>query len=143
MTPRPAVLVAVGPDVQADRRVRGDLEDWVWESGFRPRFAADADEVVTWLRDERDAFAASLLDAQLGAQGSPTWQQVGPWVGRRLVLLLREQRRTVWFEALRSGAVAVVPPPWNGAVLAAALQVATRGEAGRRGGRDAPPGPTA
>ena len=116
MAPVPAVLVAVGPDVQSDRQVRGDLEDWVWGVGFRPRFAVDADQAVTWLREAADAFAASLLDIRLGAQGAPTWQQVGPWVGRRLILLLREQRRTVWFEALRSGAGAVVPHPWDGAV---------------------------
>lgn len=127
MLPPPAVLVAVGPDVQADLRVRDDLEGWVRGSGFRPRFAADADQAIAWLRDEREAFAASLLDSGLGVDGEPTWQRVGPWVGRRLVLLLREERRTLWFEALRSGVGAVVPHPWAPATLAAALAVATGG----------------
>jgi DNA-binding response OmpR family regulator len=136
MAPIPAVLVAVGPDVHADPRVRNDLEDWVWGSGFRPRFAVDAAQAVTWLREERDAFAASLLDIGLGTQDLPTWRQVGPWVGRRLVLLLRERRRTAWFEALRSGAGAVVPHPWDGPVLAAALEVAT----GRGAGAGIAPG---
>ena len=69
MLPPPAVLVAVGPDVQADPRVRDDLEGWVRGSGFRPRFAADADQAIAWLRDEREAFAASLLDSGLGVDG--------------------------------------------------------------------------
>ncbi len=127
MLPAPTVLVAVGQDVQADARARRDLEGWVRGSGFRPRFAADANQAVAWLHEEPTTFVAGVLDSELGSGSEPTWQRVGPLLGRRLVLLLRAERRTIWFEALRSGVGAVVPHPWVEATLVEALAVATGG----------------
>lgn len=118
-----SVLVGLRPGVGIDAGVQDAMDEWVRACGYEPRFTAEAEEAESWLREERDGFAASFLDADMARpQGEVTWRVVRPWVGRRLVLVMREQRRDLWFEALRAGVGTVLSWPPNDATVRAALR---------------------
>lgn len=106
--------------------MRGSLEGWVERCGYRPRCTADAREALDWLGEERDTFAASFLDAEMGRdEGELTWRIVRPRVRRRIVLVVRERRRDLWFEALRAGVATVLPFPPEEPMVRAALEAVT------------------
>lgn len=122
MEAHPSVLVGLCPDLGEEHDLQQSLGGWVQACGFQPRFTARADEAESWLRDEREAFAASFLDAEMGlGEGRVTWRVVRSWVGRRLVLVVRERRRDLWFEALRAGVRTVLTCPPEEATVRAAL----------------------
>ena len=130
MTPHPAVLLGLRATGSEDRSLRAQMEGWVERCGYRTRFTDDAHEAMAWL-DQED-FAATVVDSDMGrAEGEVLWRRIrrsaqGPQGSRRVVLMAREQGRRLWFEALRSGVVTVLPFPPQEAMVQAALRVATR-----------------
>lgn len=123
MEAHPSVLVGLRPELGDDHDLRDSLGNWVRACGYQPRFTARAQEAESWLRDEKEAFAASFLDAEMGqVEGRVTWRVVRPWVGRRLVLVVRERRRDLWFEALRAGVGTILSCPPEEATVRAALR---------------------
>ncbi|MDJ0520514.1 MAG: hypothetical protein QNJ90_00410 [Planctomycetota bacterium] len=129
MTPHPAIMLGLSAD---DRELRDPLEGWVRDLGFRTRFTTDAQEAVAWL--SQDDFAASLVDCELGRdEGVEIWRTIRPSFARRTVLLVRESRRGLWFEALRSGVATVLPLPPREAMVRAALAAATHAWSEPRG----------
>ena len=132
MTPHPAVLLGLRVSGSEDRSLRAQMEGWVRRCGYRPRFTDDAHEAISWL-DQED-FAATVVDSDMGrAEGEALWRRIppvtrGPQRGScRVVLMARDQGRNLWFEALRSGVVTVLPYPPAEAMVQAALRAATRG----------------
>ena len=124
MMPVPSVLISLseglGDEVAA---VRDRLEDVVRGRGDAPRFTTDARETVAWVRDER--FAVSFVDSEMEVHaGGQIWRVLRPLVGRRMVLMTRERRRDVWFEALQHGVAAVLPLPPRTRAVTAALEAA-------------------
>jgi DNA-binding response OmpR family regulator len=125
MTPSPSILVGL-----SDREARGlslgkRLAGWVEDLGYEAALTTDAGQTLAWL--EQRAFAASLLDFRLVADtGEQVWRRVRPVLGRRLVLMVREPRNDIWFDALRSGVGAVLPLPVREPAVRAALLAATR-----------------
>ena len=123
MEAHPSVLVGLRPQLGAEAGLRESMDDWVRACGFEPRFTTRAQEAESWLRDEQEAFAASFLDAEMGVgEGRVTWRVVRPLIGRRLVLVVRERRRDLWFEALRAGVGTVLSCPPEEAMVRAALR---------------------
>jgi len=103
--------------------VRDRLEDVVRGRGYAPRFTTDAHETVAWIRDER--FAVSFVDSEMEVHaGGRIWRVLRPLVGRRMVLMTRERRQDVWFEALQHGIAAVLPLPPRTQAVTAALEAA-------------------
>jgi DNA-binding NtrC family response regulator len=137
MTPNPAVLLGLRDSGSEDRTLRVQLEDWVRRCGYRTRFTDDAHEAISWLAQED--FAATVVDSDVGrAEGEALWRRIrpsvrGPQGSCRVVLMAREAGRNLWFEALRSGIVTVLPFPPKEAMVQAALLAATRGWASDRG----------
>jgi DNA-binding NtrC family response regulator len=125
MTPHPAVLLGLRASDSGDRVLRDRLEGWVRRCGFRTRFTADAHEAVSWL--EQEAFAATIVDSDLGlAEGEAVWRVIRSPVEQRVVLMARDRRQALWFEALRKGVTTVLPMPPREAMVKAALAAATR-----------------
>ena len=125
MTPHPAVLLSLRASDSGDRDLRDRMEGWVRRCGFRTRFTADAHEAVSWL--EQEAFAATFVDSDLGlAEGEAVWRIIRPLAEQRVVLMARDRRRALWFEALRKGVATVLPMPPREAMVQAALAAATR-----------------
>ena len=120
MTPHPSVLLGLQERDLSDRDLCDRLDGWVRHCGFRTEFTADADEAMRWLR--RDTFAASFLDSGMErAEGEAVWRLVRPAAARRMVLMVRERRRDLWFEALRFGVATVLPMPPREVMVRAAL----------------------
>lgn len=128
MNANPAVLVGL----RAGEGLEDDLESWVRDLGFETRITTSAREVRTWL-GQAD-YAASFVDCDLGvAEGEAVWRTLRPAVARRTVLLTREARRDLWFEALRTGVATVLTLPLHETTVRAALQaVVGPGGAGPR-----------
>ncbi len=121
MTPAPSVLIGLAP-TQTDLRSR--LVGWVREMGYEPSVAADGPQAVAWAHQR--VFAASLLACGVeAAAGVEVWRSVHPVLGRRLVLMVRDPRRDLWFEALEEGVGAVLPIPPEQPMVREALRVAT------------------
>lgn len=117
MTPNPAVLVGL----RADTELEGELAGWVRGLGFDTRFTTDAHEVRSWLG--QTDYAASFVDCDLGlAEGEAVWRTLRPAEARRTVLLTRDRRRDLWFEALRTGVATVLTLPLHETTVRAALQ---------------------
>jgi DNA-binding response OmpR family regulator len=129
MTPNPAVLVA---GLRTDAESGGALEGWVRSLGFETRFTTNAYEARSWLGQED--YAASFVDCDLGlGEGEAVWRTLRPAVARRTVLLARDRRRDLWFEALRSGVATVLPLPLHESMVLAAIEAVTgRSGAGPR-----------
>ena len=131
MTPHPSVLVGFRDSSARSLEFRDRLGGWVRGCGYEPRFTEDAEEALEWLR--RDAFAVSFLDSEFErARGEPVWRGVQPGVARRVVLMARESRRELMFEALRLGVATVLPLPPVEAMVRAALAVASGADPNRR-----------
>jgi len=120
MTLHPSVLIGL-----CDREVRGErVAEWVRHLGYEAAVTDDGTETLAWVRQR--VFAAHLLDSRLVADtGEEVWRTVRPIVGRRLVLMAREPRTTLWFEALRAGVGAVLSLPPREEAVRAALAAAT------------------
>ena len=133
MTPNPAVLVGL----RAADELEGDLEGWVRGLGFETRLTTSAREVRSWLGQADEAapsYAATFVDSDLGlAEGEAVWRTLRPAVARRTVLLTRDRRRDLWFEALRAGMATVLTLPLHETTVRAALEaVVGRSGAGPR-----------
>lgn len=116
MLPAPQVLV--GTQV-VDLGVR--IASWVEGLGYEVQVRSDGVAVVEALR--RGSFAASFLDDQLGgAGGESIWRMVRQVLGRRLILMARDVRNELWFEALRSGVGSVLPLPPAPSMVRAAIR---------------------
>jgi DNA-binding NtrC family response regulator len=138
VTFQPAVMLGLRVREPAERALGERLAGWVAGLGYEPRSTTDADQALAWLRTER--FAASLLDCEMGvAGGGALWRALHPNRGQRLVLLARERRSELWFEALRAGVAAVLPWPAGEAEVRAALAAAAGAPPWRRRG-NGPPG---
>jgi DNA-binding response OmpR family regulator len=110
--------------------VRDRLRGWIERLGYETHVTEDGVETLAWF--SRRPFAASLLGWGIAASaGEPVWRVVRPIAGRRLVLLIEQERKDLWFEALSGGVGAVLPLPPVQATVEAALAAAT----GRVGGR--------
>ena len=121
MTPNPAVLV-VG--LRTDAESGDALEGWVRGLGFETRFTTHPREARSWLGQED--YAASFVDSDLGlGEGEAVWRTLRPAVARRTVLLARDRRRDLWFEALRTGVATVLPLPLHESMVRAALKAVT------------------
>lgn len=128
MTADPAVLIALRAGDVRDRLVL-----WVRGHGFDTDVTEDGGEAVARVRGRR--FAASFLDSGMAtADGGTVWRVVHQIVGRRLVLMARERRNDLWFEALGAGVGTVLPLPPEEAMVRAALE-AVAGPDLLRGGR--------
>ncbi|MDA1195499.1 MAG: hypothetical protein O2894_09990 [Planctomycetota bacterium] len=130
MTLHPAVLVGLRPEpgLAPVRELGADLDGWVRRLGFSTRISTDAREVRSWLGKEQ--FAVSFVDSDLGLDdGEPVWRTLRPQTARRTVLLVRERRRDLWFEALRTGVATVLTLPLHESVVRAAFR-AVVGEPG-------------
>ena len=115
MTLHPSVLLSLG-----DQVLRDTLDDWVRGCGYRTRLSADAEETMSWLRE--DTFSASFLDSEMEAPaGEAVWRLVRPGPTRRVVLMARERNPDLWFEALRYGVATVLPLPPAEEMVRAAL----------------------
>lgn len=123
MTPNPAVLISLRRERDIDPALERQLADWVGALGFEPLVAPDGREAVAWVR--RRPFAASLFDWRSDdGDGVASWRSIHEILGRRLVLMTREPRRGLWFEALCEGVGAVLPLPAREAMVRAALLAA-------------------
>jgi DNA-binding NtrC family response regulator len=119
MTPHPSVLLGL-----RDRHLRDRLDGWMSDWGFRTRFTDDADEVIDWLGQE--FHAVSFIDSEMERPaGEAVWRTVRPAAARRVVLMARDRRRDLMFEALRFGVATVLPLPPEEAMVRAALVVAS------------------
>jgi CheY-like chemotaxis protein len=119
MEPLPPVLISL---LASD--VRDRIQGWVESLGFETAVTADGVETVAWV--SRLPFTATLLHSGIaGAEGGEVWRVVRPIAGRRLVLMVEEARRDLWFEALSDGVGAVLPLPPEEAMVRAALAAAT------------------
>lgn len=131
MTPHPSVLIGYRPRGTAEEALRARIVAWVRDLGFDTALAEDGLE--TRSRVHRHVFAATLLDSAMLEGGVTTeigtqvWRSVHPVLGRRLVLMVREVPRGLWFEALRDGVGAVLPLPPREGMVRAALRAATGG----------------
>jgi CheY-like chemotaxis protein len=127
MMPSPSVLVGLPAGEGRDR-----LVGWIRGEGHETVVADDGPDTVRWLR--RHVFAAFFLDSEMDAvRGVPVWRTVRPIVGRRMVLMAREWRSDLWFEALRAGVGTVLPLPAQEPTVRAALDAVLPPSA-RRGG---------
>ena len=124
MTLHPSVLIGLSAR-DAGREVLGErVAAWVRRLGYEPTLSEDGAETLRWVRE--CAFAATLLDSRLAADtGERIWRTVRPIAGRRLVLMAREPRTDLWFEALRAGVGAVLAVPPSEAAVRAALRAET------------------
>ena len=103
MTLHPSVLIGLSVSDGVGESVAG----WVRQLGYEPTVTLGGGETLAWVQEH--ACAASLLDAGLVAEtGERVWRRVRPIVGRRLILMVREPRRDLWFEALGAGIGAVL-----------------------------------
>ena len=117
MTTNPAVLVGL----RAGEVLEGDLESWVRGLGFDTHITTSVREVRSWL-GQAD-YAASFVDCDLGvAEGEAVWRTLRPAAARRTVLLARDRRRDLWFEALRTGVATVLTLPLHETTVRAALE---------------------
>ncbi len=115
MTPSPSVLLSL-----RDRALREEIDGWMRGYGYETCLTADAEETITWLRQER--FSASFLDSGMErADGGAVWRLVRPGTARRVVLMARERNQDLWFEALRHGVATVLPLPPVEEMVRAAL----------------------
>ena len=131
MKRNPSVLIGLGTTPEEDVRER--LIGWVRHLGYEPAVADDGPTALAWAQER--PFAASLLDCGVVADGGiQVWRSVHPVLGRRLVLMVREARRDVWFEALRRGVGAVLPLPPRERMVKAALHAATGDDLPSHGG---------
>jgi len=138
MMPNPSVLISLRSATASDRDLGERLVGWVRRLGFDPAVASDGRQVVDRVR--RRPFAATLVEyGVVGEGGVDAWRVIHPLLGRRLVLMTREMRRDLWFEALREGVGAVLPLPPREAMVRAALCAATGHPVPGTGARSAPP----
>jgi DNA-binding NtrC family response regulator len=127
MMPNPSVLIGLRGNAPQDLDVRDRLTGWVRHLGYEPAVADDGPTALAWAQER--PFVASLLDCGVEAErGIQVWRSVHPVLGRRLVLMVREARRDVWFEALCRGVGAVLPLPARERMVKAALHAATGDE---------------
>jgi len=124
MTLHPSVLIGLSAR-DARRDALGErVAEWVRHLGYEPALTDDGAETLTWVQER--VFAATLLDCRLAADtGERVWRRVRPIAGRRLVLMAREPRTDLWFEALRAGVGALLPLPPRESTVRAALRAAT------------------
>lgn len=122
MTPNPAVLISLREEPAFGAELERQLVDWVRHLGFEPQVAPGAREAVAWVRERH--FAASLFDSRAETGGVAAWRTVHAVLGRRLVLMVHEPHRELWFEALREGVGAVLPLPPRERMVRAALSAA-------------------
>jgi hypothetical protein len=123
MTPHPTVLLGLRAGGREETDLRVLLEGFVRRLGFETRFTDVAGEARAWLLAE--AFAASLVDSDMGRSGGEAvWRALPLGAARRTVLLARDGGRDLWFEALRSGVATVLPLPPQEASVRAALVAA-------------------
>ena len=100
------------------------VASWVRHLGYETTVTEDGAQTLAWV--EKRVFAAHLLDSRLVAEtGERVWRRVRPIVGRRLVLMARQPRSDLFFEALRVGVGALLPLPPREATVRAALRAAT------------------
>jgi len=133
VTLQPAVLLGLRVREPAERALGERLAGWVEGLGYEPRPTTDPDQALAWLRTGE--FAASFLDCEMEVAGGPAlWRTLRPSRGRRLVLLARERRSELWFEALRAGVAAVLPWPAGEVEVRAALAAAAGAPPWRRRG---------
>lgn len=123
MTLQPAVLISLRDEVPFGGDLERRLVDWVRELGYEPQVANGGPEAVAWVR--RRPYAASFCDCETeAATGVEAWRSIHAVLGRRLVLMVREPRRDLWFEALREGVGALLPLPPREPMVRAALSAA-------------------
>ena len=124
MTLHPSVLIGLSARDVCRERLGERVAEWVRHLGYEPAVTNDGAETLAWVQER--VFAATLLDCRLAADtGERVWRRVRPIAGRRLVLMAREPRTDLWFEALRAGVGAVLPLPPREATVRAALRAAT------------------
>ena len=124
MTPHPSVLITLRRDPVDDRDIRTRIASWVRRLGFAPAVAHDGREALAWVRER--PFAATFVECGVeGEAGVEAWRVIQPHQGRRLVLMIREPDRAIWFEALGRGVGAVLPLPPAERTVQAALRAAT------------------
>jgi DNA-binding response OmpR family regulator len=127
MIPNRTVLIGLNDRPDRSVELRERFADWVERLGYEPAVATDGRTAVAWV--EERPLAASLVDSDLlGDMGEEVWRRVRPILGRRLVLMAREPRSDIIFEALRSGVGALLPLPARECMVRAAIQAATRVE---------------
>lgn len=125
MTPHPSVLLGLRDSDLGDR-----LGGWVRDRGFRTCFTDDAREAIDRLRNE--SFTASFLDSEMGCpEGQAVWRLLQPVLARRVVLMARDRRRELLFEALGFGVATVLPLPPVEAMVSAALSAVSGPPSGR------------
>jgi DNA-binding response OmpR family regulator len=130
MTPNPSVFVGLPAGDARDR-----LVGWIRDQGYETDGASDGGETVARVRVR--TFAASFLDSGMEAlEGGTVWRVVHRIVGRRLVLMARERRNELWFEALRAGVATVLPLPPEEVTVRAALAAVIGTEGFARGDRE-------
>lgn len=132
MTPNRSVLIGTNVADAGDEELGDRLAGWVRDLGYEPTVSIDGGQTLAWV--EERVFAVSLVDCRLVAEtGEQVWRRVRPIMGRRLVLMAREPRNDLWFEALRAGVGALLPmPPREVTVRAALLAVTGASPPGRR-----------
>jgi len=136
MAPTLPVLIGLDDATAAGAAVRSRLERAVRSYGLESRFCRDGREALALAQET--PLAVTLVDAEWALdEGELVWRVAVRHLRQRLVLMTREARRDMWFEALQQGAAAVLPlPPAVGSVrlaLDAALRVQHRsGATGRR-----------
>lgn len=124
MTLHPSVLIGLSAHDARREELGERFAEWVRHLGYEPAVTDDGAQTLTWMQER--VFAAALLDCRLAADtGERVWRRVRPIAGRRLVLMAREPRSDLWFEALRAGVGAVLPLPPREATVRAALRAAT------------------
>ncbi len=126
MAPTLPVLIGLDDATAAGAAVRSPLERAVRSYGLESRFCRDGREALALSREA--PLAATLVDAEWALdEGELVWRVAVRHLRQRLVLMTREARRDMWFEALQQGAAAVLPlPPAVGSVRLA-LDAALRG----------------
>lgn len=124
MTPHPSVLIGLCTRDERLEWLGERVAEWVRHLGYEPAVTHDGAETLRWVQER--VFAATLLDSQLAEEtGERVWRRVRPIAGRRLVLMAREPRTDLWFEALRAGVGALLPLPPRESTVRAALRAAT------------------
>ena len=124
MTLHPSVLITLRRDAVEDTDIRTRIASTVRRLGFDAAVAHDGREALAWVRER--SFAATFVECGVeGEAGVEAWRAIQPHQGRRLVLMIREPDRALWFEALGRGVGAVLPLPPAERMVRAALRAAT------------------
>ena len=124
MTPNRAVLIGLSDRDARGPALRERLAGWVEQLGYEPAVVQDGRISISRVLERR--CAATLLESGLVAEsGEKVWRRVRPILGRRLVLMAREPRSDMFFEALQTGVGALLRLPARESMVRAAICAAT------------------